>query len=65
MLEEESPNATHRSKRAMEREAKLLQTAISRICRAFGSQPHRQETVKLSADPLYVEKIRDIVRFLS
>jgi hypothetical protein len=37
------------------------QTAISRIWRAFGVQPHRQETVKLSTDPLFVEKTGDIV----
>lgn len=45
----------------MAREAKLSQTAISRIWRAFGLQPHRQETFKLSTDPLFVEKTRDIV----
>ena len=45
----------------MAREAKLSQTAISRIWRAFGLQPHRQETLKFSTDPLFVEKTRDIV----
>ena len=39
----------------------LSQTAVSRIWRAFGLQPHRQETFKLSSDPLFVEKVRDIV----
>lgn len=34
---------------------------MSRIWRAFGLQPHRQETFKLSSDPLFVEKVRDIV----
>jgi hypothetical protein len=37
------------------------QTAVSRIWRAFGLQPHRQETFKRSTDPLFVEKVRDIV----
>ena len=45
----------------MAKEAKLSQTAVSRIWRAFGLQPHRQETFKLSTDPLFVEKTRDIV----
>ena len=36
-------------------------SAVSRIWRAFGLQPHRTETFKLSADPLFVEKVRDIV----
>ncbi|MBB3262355.1 hypothetical protein F4827_007132 [Paraburkholderia bannensis] len=39
----------------------LSQTAVSRIWRTFGLQPHRQETFKLSSDPLFVDKVRDIV----
>jgi hypothetical protein len=39
----------------------VSQTAVTRIWRAFGLQPHRQETFKLSSDPLFVEKVRDIV----
>jgi hypothetical protein len=60
-LEEVPSGATHRSTRTMAREAGLSQTAVSRIWRAFGLQPHRQETFKLSTDPLFVEKVRDIV----
>ncbi len=45
----------------MAREMKMSQTAVSRIWRAFGLQPHRQETFKLSTDPLFVDKVRDIV----
>lgn len=45
----------------MAREMELSQTAVSRIWRAFGLQPHRQETFKLSSDPLFVDKVRDIV----
>jgi alpha-beta hydrolase superfamily lysophospholipase len=37
------------------------QTAVSRIWRTFGLQPHRQETFKLSTDPQFVAKTRDIV----
>jgi hypothetical protein len=39
----------------------LSQSAISRIWRAFALQPHRSETFKLSTDPLFIEKVRDIV----
>jgi hypothetical protein len=39
----------------------LSQSTISRILRAFGLQPHRLETFKLSKDPLFIEKVRDIV----
>ena len=45
----------------MAREMNLSQTAVTRIWRAFGLQPHRQETFKLSSDPLFVDKVRDIV----
>ena len=45
----------------MATEVGLTQTAVSRIWRAFGLQPHRQETWKLSKDPQFVEKVRDIV----
>lgn len=60
-LESVPAGATHWSTRRMAREAGLSQTAVSRIWRAFGLQPHRQETFKLSSDPLFVEKVRDIV----
>ena len=39
----------------------LSQTTVSRIWRAFGLQPHRTDSFKLSPDPLFVEKVRDIV----
>lgn len=60
-LEGAPMNATHWSRRMMAREAKLSQTAVSRIWRAFGLQPHRQETFKLSTDPLFIEKTGNIV----
>jgi len=52
---------THWSTRQMAAATGLNQTAISRIWRAFGLQPHRVEQFKLSKDPLFVEKVRDIV----
>jgi transposase len=60
-LEEAPRNATHWSTRAMARHAGMSQTAVSRIWRAFGLRPHRAETFKLSTDPAFVEKVRDIV----
>jgi transposase len=60
-LEAAPKNATHWSTRSMAAEVGLSQTAVSRIWRAFGLQPHRQDTFKLSKDPLFVEKVRDVV----
>lgn len=60
-LESLPKNATHWSTRSMASELGMSQSAVSRIWRAFGLQPHRQETFKLSTDPLFVEKTRDIV----
>ncbi len=45
----------------MAKQSGLSQTAVSRIWRAFSLQPHRTESFKLSADPFFVEKVRDIV----
>lgn len=53
--------ATHWSTRAMAKRAGLSQTMVSRVWRAFGLQPHRQETFKLSSDPAFVDKVRDVV----
>lgn len=60
-LEQLPVDATHWSTRTMARASGLSQTAVSRIWRAFGLQPHRQETLKLSTDPQFVAKTRNIV----
>jgi transposase len=60
-LESTPADATHWSTRAMARRSGLSQTMISRIWRAFALQPHRVEGFKLSKDPLFIEKVRDIV----
>ncbi len=60
-LESKPGDATHWSTRSMSKRAGLSQSAITRIWRAFGLQPHRSETFKLSTDPLFVDKVRDIV----
>jgi transposase len=60
-LESTPREATHWSTRSMAKACGLSQTAVSRIWRAFVLQPHRSETFKLSKDPLFIEKVRDIV----
>jgi transposase len=60
-LETVPKDATHWSTRSMASEVGLTQSAVSRIWRAFGLQPHRQETWKLSKDPQFVAKVRDVV----
>ena len=60
-LESAPKDATHWSTRSMAAEVGLTQSAVSRIWRAFGLQPHRQETWKLSKDPLFIDKVRDVV----
>jgi transposase len=60
-LETTPKDATHWSTRSMAREVGLNQSAVHRIWKAFGLQPHRQQTWKLSKDPLFVAKVRDVV----
>jgi transposase len=60
-LESAPKDATHWSTRSMAAHLGLSQSAVSRIWRAFGLQPHRVESFKLSTDALFVEKVRDVV----
>src|SRR5215469_4068755 len=60
-LESTPRDATHWSTRALAAKTGLSQTTISRIWRAFALQPHRTESFKLSQDPLFIDKVRDIV----
>jgi len=60
-LHEKPRVATHWSSRTMAKASGLSQTAVVRIWHAFGLQPHRAETFKLSTDPLFIDKVRDIV----
>jgi transposase len=60
-LETTPSGATHWSTRDMAKRAGLSHVTIGRIWHAFGLQPHRTETFKLSPDPLLIEKVRDIV----
>ena len=60
-LESQPEAATHWSTRDMAKACGLSQSSVSRIWRAFSLAPHRSETFKLSRDPLFIEKVRDIV----
>jgi transposase len=60
-LETTPRDATHWSTRAMAKRCGLSQSTVSRIWRAFALQPHRVKTFKLSKDPLFIDKVRDIV----
>jgi transposase len=60
-LETRPAHRTHWSTRTMAAASGLNQNAIVRIWRAFGLKPHLQENFKLSTDPFFVEKVRDIV----
>jgi transposase len=60
-LEQQPPDATHWSTRSMAAATGMSQTAVSRIWRAFGLRPHQTEAFKLSPDPQFIDKVRDIV----
>lgn len=60
-LESAPPDAPHWSTRSMAKACGLSHMTVQRIWQAFGLEPHRVETFKLSSDPLFVDKVRDIV----
>src|SRR5215468_4840155 len=60
-LESTPRGQTHWSTRGMAKASGVSHSTINRIWRAFGLQPHRSETFKLSPDPLLIEKVRDVV----
>src|SRR5674536_24878 len=60
-LEEAPRDATHWSTRSLAAQVGMSQSAVTRIWRAFGLKPHQLESFKLSNDPQFIEKVRDIV----
>jgi transposase len=60
-LETTPKDATQWSTRSLAAELGMSQSAVSRIWRAFGLQPHRQDSWKLSRDPQFIDKVRDVV----
>jgi transposase len=60
-LESTPKNATHWSRASMAKKSGLSKSTIGRIWRDFGLKPHQSDTFKLSTDPLFVEKVVDVV----
>src|ERR1039458_1978618 len=60
-LQEKPNDATHWSTRSMAKTAGMSQSTVSRMWRAFGLKPHLVDTFKLSSDPLFIDKVRDVV----
>jgi transposase len=60
-LESKPDNATHWSRRSMALKSGLSRSTVGRIWKDFGLKPHRADTFKLSTDPLFVEKVIDVV----
>ena len=60
-LQTKPQNGTHWTIRSVAKETKLSRPTVHRIWQAFGLQPHRQRHFKLSTDPFFIEKVRDIV----
>ncbi len=56
-----SNGATHWSTRELEAETRISKSSVQRYLSLFGVQPHRTETFKLSTDPFFVDKLRDVV----
>ena len=60
-LQSPPPNATHWTVRSMSEHCGVSKSTVARWFELFGVQPHRQRTFKLSNDPFFIEKVRDIV----
>lgn len=60
-LETKPKEGTHWAVRSMAKSVRVSKSTIHRIWNAFGIQPHKQKHFKLSTDPFFVEKVRDIV----
>jgi len=60
-LKQQPKDGTHWSCRSLAAETRLSKSTVQRVWNAFGLQPHRQKHFKLSTDPFFVEKVRDVV----
>ncbi len=60
-LEEKPNNATHWSRTSMAKRSGLSKSTVGRIWKAFNLKPHLADTFKLSTDPQFIEKVRNVV----
>jgi putative transposase len=60
-IKKQPKGGTHWSCRSLAAETKLSKSTVQRVWKAFGLQPHRQKHFKISTDPFFVEKVRDVV----
>ena len=61
VLHTRPPSATHWSVRSVAKETGISKSTVARYFALFGVQPHRSKSFKLSTDPFFVEKVRDVV----
>lgn len=61
MLHEKRDGAAHWSVRSAAAQTGISKSSVARSLSLFGVQPHRSKSFKLSTDPYFVEKVRDIV----
>lgn len=60
-LERQPKEATHWSRASMAAESGLSKSTVGRIWKAFGLKPHLVDTFKISTDPQFIDKVRDVV----